>query len=290
MKRLASYLALMLMGAGAVSAESITTALIPKPRPQTAAVEPPSGPLFAPVFGPTADTVHPRPRPGSPVAAPVATPVQTSTSTSNSAYSIVAALRPQARPTQVVYAPAPAPVLSGGGKVQKICGSNAILGRKLSPIQGTLKGCGVSNPVEVYSVGGVALSPAAVMTCDAAKALNKWVDKGVKPVIGNLGGGPATFSVAAGYSCRTRNNQPGAKVSEHGSGKAIDIAQLTLVNGKTLNVLSHWGKGAEGQLLAKMHKSACGPFGTVLGPNADRFHKDHFHFDVAKHGNGAYCR
>jgi hypothetical protein len=39
-----------------------------------------------------------------------------------------------------------------------------------------------------------------------------------------------------------------------------------------------------------MHKSACGPFGTVLGPDADKYHKDHFHFDVAKHGNGAYCR
>lgn len=288
MKRLASYLALMLMGAGAVSAESITTALIPKPRPQTAVVEPPFGPLFVPVFGPTADTVRPRPRPGSTVVAIAPAPVQTSTS--NSAYSVVVALRPQARPTQVAYAPAPAPVLSGGGKVQKICGNNAILGRKVSPIQGTLKGCGVSNPVEVYSVGGVELSPPAVMTCDAAKALNKWVNKGVKPAIGSLGGGPAKFSVAAGYSCRTRNNQPGAKVSEHGKGKAIDISQLTLVNGKTLNVLSHWGKGAEGQLLAKMHKSACGPFGTVLGPNADKYHKDHFHFDVAKYGNGAYCR
>ena len=56
MKRLASYLALMLMGQ-AVSAESITTALIPKPRPQTAVVEPPLA-LFVPVFGPMADTVR----------------------------------------------------------------------------------------------------------------------------------------------------------------------------------------------------------------------------------------
>jgi len=39
-----------------------------------------------------------------------------------------------------------------------------------------------------------------------------------------------------------------------------------------------------------MHRAACGPFGTVLGPNADRFHQDHFHFDTARHRSGPYCR
>ena len=32
------------------------------------------------------------------------------------------------------------------------------------------------------------------------------------------------------------------------------------------------------------------PFGTVLGPNSDRFHRDHFHFDMASYSSGAYCR
>ena len=101
------------------------------------------------------------------------------------------------------------------------------------------------------------------MNCDAAKALNKWVNKGVKPAIG---GGPAVLG-RGGIFLSYPQQPTRRKVSEHGKGKAIDISQLTLVNGKTPNVLSHWGKGAEGQLLAKMHKSACGPFGTVLGPN-----------------------
>jgi hypothetical protein len=39
-----------------------------------------------------------------------------------------------------------------------------------------------------------------------------------------------------------------------------------------------------------MHKAACGPFGTVLGPNSNRFHQDHFHFDTARYRSGSYCR
>ena len=47
---------------------------------------------------------------------------------------------------------------------------------------------------------------------------------------------------------------------------------------------------AQGPLLKQMHKGACGTFGTVLGPNSDRYHRDHFHLDTARHRNGPYCR
>lgn len=128
------------------------------------------------------------------------------------------------------------------------------------------------------------------MTCDTAKALEKWVDKGLKKSVRSFGGGVKEIKVAAGYSCRTRNNRPGAKISEHGKGKAIDISAITLKNGDSLSVLKDWNNGKKGRMLKKMHKQACGPFGTVLGPNADRYHRDHFHFDTAKHRGGAYCR
>jgi hypothetical protein len=28
----------------------------------------------------------------------------------------------------------------------------------------------------------------------------------------------------------------------------------------------------------------------VLGPNANSFHRDHFHFDTARYRSGSYCR
>ncbi len=158
-------------------------------------------------------------------------------------------------------------------------------------VPGKMNGCGIkSGAVRLYSVSGVTLSTPAVMECQTAKALKSWVDNGARKSVGRFGGGIEELKVAAGYSCRTRNNKSGAKISEHGKGRAIDISAVKLVDGSHISVLDDWGKGKRGRILAKMHKSACGPFGTVLGPKADRYHKDHFHFDVARYRSGPYCR
>ncbi|TCL08123.1 hypothetical protein BXY66_0156 [Shimia isoporae] len=172
-----------------------------------------------------------------------------------------------------------------------LCKSKNIIGKAHAPVPAKLPGCGIkSGAVKVYQVGEVSLSTPAVMTCDTAFALHRWVDKGVADSVKHFGGGVSKLKVAAGYACRTRNNRPGAKVSEHGRGKAIDISALYTKSGDEISVLRDWGKGKKGRMLREMHRSACGPFGTVLGPNADRYHRDHFHFDVASHRSGPYCR
>ncbi len=205
--------------------------------------------------------------------------------------------RPTARPyptRQATITPASAvitqPQVVVRGKSGKICGKSSIRGEKLSRISGNIRGCGIAKPVRVSEVAGVPLSQPAIMDCDTAKALDRWVDKGVKPTIGRLGGGLRQLNVIAGYSCRTRNSQPGAEISEHGKGKAVDISGFTLANGKTVSVLSGWDNRGERRLLERLHKAACGPFGTVLGPKSDRYHKDHFHLDTARHRGGTYCR
>lgn len=112
----------------------------------------------------------------------------------------------------------------------------------------------------------------------------------MKPAIGNTGGGVSQIKVAAHYACRTRNNQAGAKISEHGKGRAIDISGFKLRDGRQITLLQDWDRRDTGAMLRKMHKRACGIFGTVLGPDSDRFHKDHFHFDTARHRGGSFCR
>ena len=171
-----------------------------------------------------------------------------------------------------------------------VCGDRSIRGQKMSPIVGRLRGCGVKNPVKVTSVAGVTLTQPATINCDTAKALERWVSRSVKPAVGRLGGGVKSLRIVAHYSCRTRNNQPGARISEHGRGNAIDIAAIKLNNGASIDVLTGWRDKLQGKVLKQIHKDACGTFGTVLGPNSDRFHQDHFHFDVARHRGGAYCR
>lgn len=154
---------------------------------------------------------------------------------------------------------------------------------------GKLAGCGISRAVRVHSVSGVKLSRASTMSCPTAQALNSWVVKGVQPAFDKRG--PVVeLRVIAEYSCRTRNNKPGARISEHGKGKALDIAAFTMANGQVIDVAESWGKRSAGRMLRKAWESACGPFSTVLGPQADKYHSNHFHVDTASYRSGAYCR
>ena len=43
------------------------------------------------------------------------------------------------------------------------------------------------------------------------------------------------------------------------------------------------------RFLRSIHKQACGLFGTVLGPEANDAHKDHFHLDLAPRKRSAFC-
>ncbi len=49
-------------------------------------------------------------------------------------------------------------------------------------------------------------------------------------------------------------------------------------------------KSAEAAFLHRLHKGACGVFGTVLGPEANEAHRDHFHFDLASRRRSALCQ
>ena len=39
---------------------------------------------------------------------------------------------------------------------------------------------------------------------------------------------------------------------------------------------------SKSQFITYLHEDACRRFGTVLGPNANEAHKDHFHLDMKK--------
>jgi hypothetical protein len=45
----------------------------------------------------------------------------------------------------------------------------------------------------------------------------------------------------------------------------------------------------EGHFLRRLHKGACGVFGTVLGPEANEAHRNHFHLDLAARRRHAFC-
>lgn len=225
---------------------------------------------------PLLTSVRPMPRPQTAIAAE---------STATSA-------RPRQRPRDLQSAPrvsdpvlvsAPAAKASKPSTTRKgsVCNDPNINGVVLKPITSRVKGCNVKAPVQVTSVDGVRLNPPATINCDAAVALAEWVNEGLQPAFHDQ---VAQLNIANSYACRPRNNVRGNKVSEHGSGNAIDISGFVLNTGKTMSVASNYGSQ-----IKKAKKAACGIFFTTLGPGSDGYHEDHIHLDVAQYRGNPYC-
>jgi len=154
-------------------------------------------------------------------------------------------------------------------------------------------GCEVPNAWRVQSLGSINFSTAATMNCGLADPLKAWLEYEVQPAAQkSFGESVVSVDVAASYACRARNNRNGAKMSEHGFGNAIDIAAFTLESGRRVSVLDGWrGSSDERRFLRGVHEAACGQFRTVLGPESDSHHRDHFHLDLQNRRNGGtYCR
>ena len=231
-----------------------------------------------------ADALRPKSRPAT-IAAPK--PVAKAPTAARVVEVVTTSKRPKLRPQTVRRAGREQQRMRRAGAV---CGDTDIQGEVVGRVPGRIAGCGIPDAVRVRAVSGIALSHRALMDCTTAKALKSWVDNTARPVLRKTGGGLKTLRVAAHYACRTRNNQPGGRISEHGKGRAIDISAVQLKDGSTITVLRGWNAASTSKIMRQLHKGACGPFGTVLGPDGDRFHKDHFHFDTARHRSGKYCR
>lgn len=217
------------------------------------------------------------------------------TASGGSSLAVASSLRPETRPDGLenrVRAAAtrntPGRITQPGRSSGTLCGVVGLQGDEIEPVTGRISGCGIPNAVRLRTVHGITLTAPATINCTTAQSLSAWV-LDAEEIIGNTGGGIANLRVVASYACRTRNSRAGARLSEHATGNAVDIAGIGLQNGSELSVLNDWRSG-NGSIMRGLHEAACGTFGTVLGPESDRFHQDHFHFDVASYRSGAYCR
>jgi hypothetical protein len=143
--------------------------------------------------------------------------------------------------------------------------------------------------------GRVSFKPAALLRCPMVPAVEHWIASTVEPAARMYLGAPITeLKVAASYGCRPMNHQIGGRLSEHGHANALDVSGFVLADGRTITVKDGWyGTPAEQQFLRAVHAGACHTFTTVLGPEYDRLHRDHFHVDLAKRGadgNGRVCK
>jgi hypothetical protein len=116
-----------------------------------------------------------------------------------------------------------------------------------------------------------------------AEMFADWVATGVAPAVGMTGNQLARIGVDTSYQCRTRNPMTESRMSEHATGNAIDVRELTLSDGDRLGLTD---SSVNEELRSKVAASACSRFTTVLGPGADAHHEDHIHLDLRKRRSG----
>lgn len=274
----------LILWAGSAGARAPETSLRPVPKPVMALA---AAPLPADL-----SMLHPRPRPLRNVLTVPADKVAILLAPRD--LPVLASFAPPARPGALgelidVSAPLQPPASTRKQRTKGgICGDPDLEGEMITPIAGTMKGCGLEDGVKITSVAGVGLSTPAILNCETAVALKNWVEGPVAQSVGRKGGGLARLDIAASYVCRPRNNVSGNRTSEHGSGRAVDVSALVLADGTAISVLKDWGRGKKGKVLKQIRAGACGPFNTVLGPGSDRHHRNHLHMDTAQ-GRGPYC-
>ena len=298
----------LLLCTGIAQAEGLGKSLLPKPRPATSAA--PAADLVVATMSPS-NAVHPMKRPlprpeglaeryaatMASLAAPKLDPgsvveVAATTGLRSSPFPVARpkglSKRRATEPEATVQKAAVVRTLPGKTAVLpkkgSVCGDPEIRGAALAPITSRVKGCGVEEPVKVTQIAGVAISPAATITCETAQAAKQWIERGVQPAFDNQ---VVKLQIAGSYVCRTRNHKKGAKVSEHGKGRALDISGFVLADGRALSVAHDYRKS---RAMKASHRAACGPFGTTLGPGSDGMHEDHLHMDIVSYRNGTYCK
>lgn len=154
--------------------------------------------------------------------------------------------------------------------------------------------CGTEHPFEMSAAlgGRVAMRPTAMLRCPMVPTVERWIADVVEPAARfHFATSVAELTVAASYSCRPMNHVDGARLSEHGYANALDISVFKLADGRSVSVKAGWyGDTRERAFLRAVHDGTCGYFTTVLGPEYDSNHRDHFHMDLARHGQDGLNR
>ena len=200
-------------------------------------------------------------------------------------------------------APAPRPQqtvqnISRSPAVQQCLSGLGAAGVQFTPLPDryTGQGCSTLGTVQMTALSGdrdqFGISNIGPVTCSVGTAFAGWARYGVDRAARQIMGSPlARIETFGSYSCRDVAGT--GRRSAHATASAIDISAFVLADGRRVEVKSDWNDGnrQEREFLRVVQDSACKRFSTVLGPEYNAAHRDHFHVEGVGNGNGrSFCR
>ena len=212
-----------------------------------------------------------------------------------------AAVVPVARPAPPAAPADPAPIVgptaNGPDCLSALNSSNVVAERTDIGPQPDPR-CTVVDAVKLVSLrvadgSNVTFPDKPTVACTTAATFAAFVRELIVPLSKGSYGSPVdAVWTGPGLDCRTRDHIVGAKLSAHAQGLAVDIAQVRLAAGRTIEV------GRPKNDLDRAFETAaraggCGYFHTALGPGADAFHETHWHFDLlprGSNGDAKFCQ
>jgi hypothetical protein len=144
-------------------------------------------------------------------------------------------------------------------------------------------GCTVVGAVQLIDYG-VPTTNLTAMACPLARTFVAWARNGIAPAAREiLGSELVRIDTFGSYACRNTVGTTTVRLSQHATASAVDVSAFVLRDGRRITIEHDWNSEDEAvrEFLRVIRRSACRRFPTVLGPDYNAAHDNHFHLDLA---------
>jgi hypothetical protein len=150
--------------------------------------------------------------------------------------------------------------------------------------------CRIQSPLAVSAImaNGRSIPFDATVTtdCGMASAFPDWVAEVDSYLFAHDKTRIKTIALSTNYECRNVDHAKSGNLSFHAFADALDVIGFTLEDGRSIAIDPGFnGTPEQGRdILHFARDAACTHFMTVLSPDADSFHQNNMHLDLACHG------
>ncbi len=126
--------------------------------------------------------------------------------------------------------------------------------------------------------------------CAVTAAMALWDRDVVQPMAQkHFGQKVVALENLGSYNCRKIAGEQAQ--SQHSTANAIDISAFILADGTRISLIDDWNDpDVRREFLHEVRDGSCGLFSTVLSPDYNRAHADHFHLDMSARTGWKVCR